>query len=229
MILHHRFFDDTTTYLTFAQIRSALAAQPANAIRMELTQLVSQRDVEQRTETREKSTFAGIAIQGGATYEVALDGYRISKSGLIKVDRFEDEFYAKLQRDLALDELTLPAGSEGDLWEPIPLDGSDEAQRRAVEKLDDVIEKLRGDNGYAATRPEEKTFILDKLSMAARRLKEDKQITWMYLNEFALKPLGALIQQFGKAAIGVAALVAKDSLLNWLKSKGFSILDGLVK
>jgi hypothetical protein len=115
-----------------------------------------------------------------------------------------------------------------DLWEPIPLDRTDQLQKGAVEAVDRIIEELRGDNGYATTNPEEKAFVQDKLSAVAKRLKEDSQISWMYLLEFAFKPLGIVIKRFGGAAVGVAALVAKDALTSWLKSKGISFLDGVL-
>jgi hypothetical protein len=119
-----------------------------------------------------------------------------------------------------------PAASDGD-WSPIPLDRSDSEQSAALGALEKTVEELRGDNGYATTNPEEKAFVQDKLSAVARRLKDDSQISWMYLNEFALKPLGILIKRFGKAAIGITASAAREALFSWLKSKGLHFLNGI--
>jgi hypothetical protein len=51
----------------------------------------------------------------------------------------------------------------------------------------------------------------------------------MYLKEFAFKPLGLLINRFGPAAIGTTAVLARDSLFSWLKSKGVGFLDDLLR
>ncbi|MBU6456993.1 hypothetical protein [Bradyrhizobium sp.] len=228
MVLHHNFFDDKTNFLTFEQIRSAIEAQPANAIKLELSQLVNRGEVEQRTETRERTGIVGLPIQGGQTYQVALDGYRLSRSGIIKIDQFDDERYARLEATLGLDQ-SQTENSGADPWEPIPLDRDDTAQARATEALDQVVEELRKDNGYSASNPEEKAFVQDKLSAVSKRLKEDTQTSWMYLLEFAVKPLRIVLRRFGAAALGVAALSAKEALISWLKTRGISILDDMFK
>jgi len=116
-----------------------------------------------------------------------------------------------------------------DYWSPIPLERSDSNQADALRAVEKTIEELRGDNGYAATYPEEKAFVQDKLSAVARRLRDDSQISWMYLSEFAFKPLAILIKRFGQAAVGVTASLARETLLSWLKSKGLGFLDEFLK
>lgn len=153
-------------------------------------------------------------------YRLAGDGrVRWLNQALLNIDRrIKGE-----QHKLAVSSTSL------DVWEPIPLDRSDRAQEQATEALDRIIEGLRGDNGYAATNAQEKAFVQDKLSAVTKRLKEDSQISWMYLLEFAFKPLEIVVKRFGGAAIGIAASAAKDSLAAWLKSKGVSFLDDLFK
>jgi hypothetical protein len=112
-----------------------------------------------------------------------------------------------------------------DKWEPIPLDRSDEKLQAAIEQLDDIVEQLRSDNGYAATHPQEKTYVLDKLRAVTKRLKEDSHISVVYLSDFAVKPLTIVIKRFAKAAIGVVAEGAKAALIEWLKSKGVDLLN----
>lgn len=114
---------------------------------------------------------------------------------------------------------------EEDSWSPIPLDRSDQQQTQAIEALDHVIEELRGANGYTSTNPEEKTYVQDSLSLVAKRLREDGQISWMYLSEFAFKPLATLIIRFGKASLGITAAAAKEAIKDWLKKKGVNFLD----
>lgn len=114
-------------------------------------------------------------------------------------------------------------------WEPIPLDRADKNLQEATKKLDETIEELRKDNGYASTHPEEKTYVLEKLRAVSKRLKEDTQISWMYIRDFALAPLGILAQRFGRAAIGILATAARKTLTDWLKSRGINVLDDLMK
>jgi hypothetical protein len=229
VVLHQQFFDDTVEYISFKLIRENLKNQPANAVRLELDNLLrSNHAVRETEERRQQPNFLAGTTQV-TTFHVPLDGYKISKSGIVYVEEFGDDYYSSLEKELGLDAhaLELPKVDESS-WAPIPLDRNDLQQEQAAEALDRIIEELRGDNGYAATNPEEKAFVQDKLSAVARRLKEDSQISWMYLQEFAFKPLGILIKRFGGAAIGIAAATAKDAFVSWLKSKGIAFLDNVV-
>jgi hypothetical protein len=114
-------------------------------------------------------------------------------------------------------------------WEPIPLDRNSANLQKATEALDRAIEVVRADNGYAANEPEEQRFVLDKLRAVRKRLKEDAHISWMYLNEFALKPLLTVVDRFGKAATGIAAKEARDALVKWVKERAGDILGELLK
>jgi hypothetical protein len=148
-----------------------------------------------------------------------VDSFEIEELNAI-LEKGEIEFATKAS-------VSSPPNTE-DYWSPIPLDRGDANQTAAVKALETLIEELRGDNGYAAAHSEEKAFVQDGLSAVAKRLKENTQISWMYLQEFAFKPLGILIKRFGGAAIGIAAATAKDAFVSWLKSKGLSFLDGAI-
>ncbi|MDZ4366456.1 MAG: hypothetical protein U0987_05430 [Afipia sp.] len=235
LVLHEKFFDDAVTYASFSQVREAIKNQPANAVRLELENLVSSYEVVQKTEERVRSNpiLGALSNQPGAVYEVKLDGYKLSKAGINAVNKFSDEYFASLQSDIGsttkeinvVDERTKDE-SEAD-WEPIPLNRDDTKLKDAISALDRVAEELRGDNGYATANPEEKAFVRDKLSAVTKRLKEETYISWMYLNEFAIKPLRILIDRFGGAAIGLAAVAAKEAIKDWLKKKGIAFLDDL--
>lgn len=116
-----------------------------------------------------------------------------------------------------------------DEWSPIPLDRHDEELEQLTEAVDATIEGLRKDNGYGATYTEEKIYVLEKLSAANRRLKEDAQISWMYLKNFAVDPLVLLVRRFGGAAIGLLASSAVEALKIWLRKKGIAVLDDIFR
>jgi hypothetical protein len=114
-------------------------------------------------------------------------------------------------------------------WEPIPLDRNDATLNTAIEKIDEVIEEVRTSNGYADTLPEERTFVLDKLSNLSARLKTEATISWMYVKEFGLMPLQQVIVRFGNAAVGVVASAAKDALAAWLRANTSKAIEWLLR
>lgn len=113
-------------------------------------------------------------------------------------------------------------------WEPIPLERHDQDLAQAIARIDDVIQSVRSENGYSASFLEERNYVLDKLQSVSKRLKEDFQISYIYLREFALEPLIILVRRFHEAAIGVAATAAKEAIKEWLKRKGINFLDGVL-
>jgi hypothetical protein len=231
VVLHQQFFDDSVGYLSFQQIRETLEDAPSNAVRMELEELVGTRRVNQKTvqRTRTGGLFA-ITGQTPPVYDEPVDGFRITKSGIQYVERMDDERYSSIEKELGLGgEVSEAVSTDDTAWEPIPLDRADELQQKAIKALDQTIEELRGSNGYNVVNSDEKVFVHDKLAAVAKRLKDDSQISWMYLQEFAIKPLGIIIKRFGGAAIGIAAVAAKEALSTWLKSKGISLLDSFIK
>jgi hypothetical protein len=163
----------------------------------------------------------------GSAKDAWLDSALVSVLDGFEIDEL-NEILSEISLTKSQDEQNAPTASDED-WSPIPLDRNDLKQTKAVEALEKIVEELRGDNGYAATNPEEKAYVQDKLLAVTKRLKDETQISWMYLSEFAFKPLGILIRRFGGAAVGIAATAAKESLVSWLKSRGISFLDDILK
>jgi hypothetical protein len=229
VVVHKKFFDDAVEYISFQQIRDSIQDQPANAIRLELANLVAAHRVIQETEERTRpSGFLSTMSQSAATYVATIDGYKISKSGIVYIEGLSEDYYASLEQEFITNAaISESSDNEEAQWEPIPLDRADNKQEAAIKALDKIIEDLRSDNGYASSNPEEKAFVQEGLSATSKRLKEDTQTSWMYIREFALKPIQILIKRFGVAAIGLAASAAKEALLVWLKSKGVNFLDGI--
>jgi hypothetical protein len=112
-------------------------------------------------------------------------------------------------------------------WQPIPIDRSDESLTQAIEKIDAVIEDIRGNNGYGSANSEERSYVFDKLRSVSAKLKQESYISWIYLREFAIEPLSIVIRRFGKASAGLLAGAAREALRTWLKSKGIHFLDDI--
>jgi len=112
-------------------------------------------------------------------------------------------------------------------WEPIPLDRRDERLSGATEALDAAIGAIETDNGYAVHAVAEREYVLSNLRSASKALKEQTQIYWMQVKVFALEPLGRIIKRFGPAAVGMAALAARQAIFDWLKANFAKALDWL--
>lgn len=114
-------------------------------------------------------------------------------------------------------------------WEPLPLDRSDPQLQKAIGALNETIEQVRADNGYNATYPEERNYVLTSLSAAYKRLTEDASISVAWMRTFAFDPLAALLRRFKDAALGLIAAAAREALKEWLKRHGITILDDIFK
>src|SRR5205823_6541518 len=112
-------------------------------------------------------------------------------------------------------------------WEPLPLERDDPLLQKAIDTVDETIEKVRADNGYAANLAEEREYVLEGLSAFSKRLKEATTISLGYIRKYAVGPLGTLLMRFKENALGLAASVAKEALREWLKRKGITFFDGL--
>jgi hypothetical protein len=114
-------------------------------------------------------------------------------------------------------------------WEPLPLDRTEEQLAKTIKVIDETIEAVRADNGYGATQPEEKAYVLEGLNAFSKTLKEAETISVPYIKTYALEPLARLIKRFGLAAVGISAALAKDTIYSWLKVVGIKGLEHLWK
>jgi hypothetical protein len=114
-------------------------------------------------------------------------------------------------------------------WEPLPLDRDDKNLQAAIASLDEVIRQVRSDNGYSATLPEERDYVLTGLGNTLQTLKESTSTSVAYLKRYALEPIGILLQRFKSAAIAIAASAAKEALIDFLKEHGVKFLNLLFK
>jgi hypothetical protein len=128
------------------------------------------------------------------------------------------------------DELGIQASDFNALdkdWEPLPLDRHDPQLEKAVAAIDETIEQVRGDNGYSANFPEERSYVLDGLSSVSRKLKESATVSVPYLRKYALEPLEKVIRRFKNAAPGIIATAARQALVELLKKYGIDLFHRL--
>ncbi|MGJ5024667.1 hypothetical protein [Bradyrhizobium oligotrophicum] len=114
------------------------------------------------------------------------------------------------------------------LWQPLPLDRTDEALVAATERVDEAIRSIEGDNGYAAHAPGERDYVVQSLKTFSATLKENAQITGMQIKTFALEPLAVVMRRFAGAGLEMAAGAAKDAIVAWLKVKFGALITYLL-
>jgi hypothetical protein len=132
------------------------------------------------------------------------------------VEAIETVNFAYNQHGLTPDDFEGP--DERAQWEPLPLDRSDPILISAQEALETAIGQIEADNGYAVHAPGERSYVLSSLKAVGKALKEEGQITAMYVKTFALEPLARVVARFGPGAVGVVAAAARAALTDWLKS-----------
>jgi hypothetical protein len=104
---------------------------------------------------------------------------------------------------------------DSDTWRPIVDESDGVAKQEAIEAVQDVIDRITTDNGFAGSQPEARNSILFSLNAGIEMLKAHmpsrEQVTALLL-----KPLKYLGDLFAKHAIGELTKKATDKLLAWL-------------
>lgn len=104
-----------------------------------------------------------------------------------------------------------------DEWQPLPIDREDEHFVEALEAIEEAIEAIEGDNGYAATEPEERNGILYSAKGTLQALKEGTPSREQLISSL-LKPFNYIAKKFGDGIIGVAAKKAADLIFSFLEA-----------
>jgi hypothetical protein len=107
-------------------------------------------------------------------------------------------------------------------WQPIQLDPADSLVKEAQEKVEQVIDEVRKDNGYAATHPQERDFNLDGLTNLAARIKSSV-ISSGYLNA-GLDRLRSLASRFANTAKEQLIKDAASALIALAKKAAIKII-----
>jgi hypothetical protein len=114
-------------------------------------------------------------------------------------------------------------------WQPIPLERDDLKLKAATDAIDATIAEVRSNNGYNATLPEERDFVLAGLEAVSNTLKTATSTSLPYLRKYAIEPLMLLVRRFKDAAIGVLATTARETIIDFLKEHGARFLESLFR
>ena len=112
-----------------------------------------------------------------------------------------------------------------DAWEPLPLDRQNPALAQAIEKIDELVEAIAQDNGYAVTEPDERNYILTALRNGVQALKIQTVIYRMQFKAFIWEPIERIATRFAQHAIGLSADVVKELIKEAFKHVAKKFLD----
>jgi hypothetical protein len=157
--------------------------------------------------------------------------YRITREGILAAEAHNNNPHGHIRYfaaygDEALDDIAGPDATwltpdernTEDVWSPLDIDRDNPLFFDAISKLEDAVEKIRGDNGFATTQPEIRNSILDTLEDGLIWLKE-KAPSRAQIFQKILDPLRFIAGKFRDAVIGVSAKSAVDAIVSWLTGK----------
>jgi hypothetical protein len=114
-------------------------------------------------------------------------------------------------------------------WEPLPLERTDPALQRAVEAIDATLKQVREDNGYNATVPEERNYVVASLSTASQVLKSENTTSIPFVRQYILEPLSKVARRFGGAALGAVAAGARAAVIEYVKQHAPEWVAALIR
>lgn len=135
------------------------------------------------------------------------------------LDEVNSRYYSLSMGD---DDFNLVEESE---WQPLPIDRNDERFQTAERAIDEAIQSIEGDNGYAVHAAEERSYVLSNLKAFKQYVSENTSIYIEQVNVFVVQPLGRAIARFGGAAVGLAASAAKQAVFDWIKANASKLLS----
>jgi hypothetical protein len=177
-----------------------------------------------RTKCHEETPLITRQRREGVYYfRMAYGGFSVVEDAL-RTKR-SDIAYFHEHGDAALDEiaginslfLTQQEALEHDPWSPLPIDREDPQYLEAVANVEAALDVIRGDNGFAATYPDQREGIIATLEDGLACLK-DRCPSRAQVFSLLISPLQWLATNFSKAVIGEAAKKAAQSLVDFLHS-----------
>lgn len=109
------------------------------------------------------------------------------------------------------------ADLESDSWAPLNVDRSSPEYESAVQAVDDALTAIAGDNGYAASHPDERDHVVWSLREGLTALRE-KLPSASQIKSMILEPLQTAINRLKDSATGLLAFAAKEAVKEFIKS-----------
>lgn len=110
-------------------------------------------------------------------------------------------------------------------WEPLEIERSDPGVEKAISSLQSVIDEVRADNGYAATLPQERDFVLEGLQNTLNKF-ESPSISAGYIRQ-GIERLQTLGRRFAGTVKETSIAAAKAALMEFGKKHFAQALEYL--
>jgi hypothetical protein len=208
ILLYQRYMESKGLFVLFNEIAAAIPSEPRNAVWDEVHNLIARGDVVQKTETRVSSGFGALAALSAngkpQTYEVDVDGYKITRRGIDTTNKLTDETYEVLIAEVTVAEQAPEQKIGSDSWEPLPLDRQSTEFAKAIEATDAALKEIESSNGYADSNQIERDSIVDTLK-ANLGLLRSGLISKGQIVEGLIRPLKYIGTKFAEASIGELA------------------------
>jgi hypothetical protein len=105
--------------------------------------------------------------------------------------------------------------TQQDEWSPLPLERETQASKDAIQSVETLLERVRGDNGFAVSEPEKHKSIVCSLETGLNALKNTLP-TKEQLRALVVAPIKWLGARFVRAEIAELANQALQALQHWL-------------
>ena len=125
--------------------------------------------------------------------------------------------------DMKAEDFDNPDGE----WEPIEIDADDPDAKKAISSLQDIIEEVRSDNGYNASHPHERDYVLEGLQGTLEKFKSSS-VSAGYIR-VAIDRLRMLSIRFSGTLKNVASTGTTAALLEFAKKHFGDALNYLWK
>lgn len=112
-------------------------------------------------------------------------------------------------------------------WAPIEIDKEDPGVKKAISSLEQVVEEVRADNGYSASHPHERDFVLEGLQGTLDKFNQSS-ISAGYVR-VAIERLTTLARRFSGSIKEAAIAGAKAALVEFAKKHFGEILSYMWK
>jgi hypothetical protein len=156
--------------------------------------------------------------------------YSITRDGIIRVEQeiqrgdsiaafLLKQPDAEIQDVAGFDGLFYYPGEQKKLdnWSPLDIDREGDDYQTTVEVLEESLEAIRGDNGFAEEYPEQRAGILDALREGLDWLK-NKAPSSNVLKKLLVDPLRWIAVTFGKSMLGNAGKIAAERVMKLIFS-----------
>lgn len=151
-------------------------------------------------------------------YEITYQGIKFVQDQLrdptSMIANYAKEGYGWLVGDLPT--ITSPGEEQ---WEPLLIDRESPHFDAAANELENVIEVIEGDNGYADSEPDERNHIVASLRHGLERMREGLP-SLQQVRGLILGPLNFVAQKFVGTAMGVASKAAIEKIIQWIATLG---------